>query len=435
MNNRIVEYRVTEIDYVQPNVLFDRIDRSFLPSILTGEGPDDISKSSIIGINPVKSVTTYDRDSLWNKLRELNDSTNFHKFPYPVHRIGAIGTLSYEALHTIEKVDKKTKDHFKFPLLTWTIYKTYYYFDNSCKKAWLIELKYNDEIPLQGEYYRDTGFSVTNLVPDFTPEEYRDNVDRVRENIIQGEVYEVNLTQGIKGEFIGSPYSLYKKLYKENSAPYSAYLEREEFTVVCNSPELFLKCDNRRVETRPIKGTAPRSKNIEDDDRFKSELYESIKNQAELFMIVDLMRNDLSKVCKVGSVIVKTKKRLEVYKNVHHLVSIIEGELVDKYDYIDLLKATFPGGSITGCPKVRCMELTEELEKSSRNLYTGSIFVMNRQFFNSNIVIRSCVIKDNKIVLNSGGAITIDSDPEDEYRESLIKLDSLFKAVNNGDNI
>lgn len=431
MNNKILNYTITEIDYKLPEELFDTIEKGYMPSLLTGNGPDDISKNSIIGLNPVKDITLVNKETLWEDLRRLTDSTNFHELPFPINRIGAIGYISYEALHTIEKIEKLTNPHFDFPLVNWTIYKTYYYFDNPNSKLWSIELDFGKNNTIEGNRKEDKNYSVTNLKPDFTPEEYKRNVETIRNKIFDGEVYEVNLTQGIVGDFKGSPYTLFKKLYKNNSAPYSAYMERNGYTVICNSPELFLSCSKNRVETRPIKGTAPRSEDPIEDNKLKNALLNSQKNQAELYMIVDLMRNDLSKVCRVNSVKVETPKRVETYRNVHHLVSIIEGTLLDDADYIDLFKATFPGGSITGCPKVRCMEITEEIERSSRNLYTGTIFVMNREFLTSNIVIRSCVVKDRKIVLNSGGAITIDSDPEEEYRESLIKLESLFSAVNN----
>lgn len=430
MNNNIINYSITEIDYTQPEELFNTIDKGYMPSILTGKGPKDISRNSIIGLNPVKDITLETNETLWEDLRQLNNSTNFHTHPYPINSVGAIGYISYEALHTIEKVKRLTTPHFDFPLINWTIYKNYYYFDNQDRKLWFIELEFETNDTIKGNVIRDTSYSVTNLKPDFTPEEYKRNVETIRSKIFDGEVYEVNLTQGIVGDFKGSPYTLFKELYKNNSAPYSAYMERNGYTVICNSPELFLTCKQNKVETRPIKGTSPRSEDPVEDEMLRNTLFNSEKNQAELYMIVDLMRNDLSKVCRVNSVKVVTPKRVETYRNVHHLVSIIEGKLMEKADYIDLFKATFPGGSITGCPKVRCMEITEEIERSSRNLYTGSIFVMNREFLNCNIVIRSCVVKDGKIVLNSGGAITIDSDPDEEYRESLIKLKSLFSAVN-----
>lgn len=430
MNNRIKKYKTTEIDYTEPHTFYDNLDRDYMSSFLTGEGPEDISGTSVIGIKPYRNITISDMDTLWDQMRKLNNSTNFDEKSFPVNKLGAIGFISYEALHSLEKVDKKTIDHISFPLFNWTIYREYYYFDKKAQKAWYITIDYIEDIePLKGKHSLDSGFFVNDLTPDFSPDEYKSNVELIREEILKGEVYEVNLTQGIKGAFSGSPYSLFKKLYKENASPYSAYLERDNYNIVSNSPELFLSCEGKCVETRPIKGTAPRSLNKITDIQLKDELMNSLKNQAELYMIVDLMRNDISRVCSIGSVKVVTPKRVETYKNVHHLVSIIQGTMNNDKDYIDLFKSTFPGGSITGCPKVRCMQLTEEIEKSSRNLYTGTIYIMNKKFLRSSIVIRSCVIKEGTIVFNSGGAVTIDSDPEEEYNESIVKLKSIFKAV------
>lgn len=431
MDNYIKEYSIEEITYQEPELFFDTLENRYMATLLTGKGPSDITKSAVIGISPFKREILDSLNNLWDRLKELHLSTNFHTYPYPINRLGAVGFISYEALHSIESVKKETVDNYSFPLAEWLIYNKYYYFDRENRRCFLIELDYSS-IPQKfnsDQYYRDDGFSVTELVPDFTEDEYKSNVDAIKDAIIRGIVYEVNLTQSLQGDFSGSPYSLFKKLYNENSAPYTAYLERDEYTIVSNSPELFLKAYGDRVETRPIKGTAPRSTHKSEDRRLQEELYNSEKNQAELYMIVDLMRNDLSRVCRVGSVEVLTEKRVEHYTNVHHLVSIIQGRLEDNRDYIDLFKACFPGGSITGCPKVSCMTLTEELEKSSRNLYTGTIFLMNREYLNSSIVIRSAIIRDNKITLNSGGAITIDSDSAEEYRETKIKLKSIIKVL------
>ncbi len=428
MSYFIKNYVIEKILYSDPADFFDSIERTYMPSFLTGDGPEDISKESIIGIKPYININI-NNNHLWEELRQLNNMTNFHKFDYPINRLGAIGFLSYEALHTIENIKKGTINNYTLPLLNWTLYNEYYYFDHGNREAFKIQLNYENFNQIEGPCHEDIGFKVTNLTSDYSPEKYKENVKKIIDLIYDGEVYEVNLTQAIQGDFSGSPYSLFKKMYHENSAPYSAYLHRDEYSIVSSSPELFLKVENKEVETRPIKGTIARSSNDTADFENKKILYNSPKNQAELFMIIDLLRNDLSKVCNVGSVKVLNKKRIEKYKNVYHLVGIITGELSQEHDIIDLIKATFPGGSITGCPKVRCMEITEQIEKSSRNIYTGSIFLMNQARLNSSIVIRSAVIKDDKIFLNSGGAITIDSDPEEEYNESLVKLKSIFKVV------
>ena len=155
----------------------------------------------------------------------------------------------------------------------------------------------------------------------------------------------------------------------------------------------------------------------------------SEKDQAELYMIIDLLRNDIGKVCRPGSVRVLDRKRIEAYENVYQLIGIVEGELEDDKDYVDLLRAVFPGGSITGCPKIRSMEIIDELETFRRNIYTGTIFHFNREFFQSNIVIRTAIVNGNRIFFNSGGAVTIDSVPEDEYDEIIHKVRNIMKVI------
>ncbi|MBN2619060.1 MAG: anthranilate synthase component I family protein [Spirochaetales bacterium] len=428
MSNLIKSYSIISLDYEEPYIFFNNIERDFMPTMLTGDGPKDITKESYIGIKPFKRVI-FNNYTFWDELRNLVDSCNFHKLKYPVNRLGGIGFISYEALHSIEKIEKKTYDLYELPIAEWILYNRYYYFNHEQNQLFQIDIEYETQNQIIGTNYNDTGFKVNNLTPDYSKTEYIDNVIKVQEKIISGDVYEVNLTQSILGDFSGSPYSLFKKLYSINKSPFSAYMERPEYSIISNSPELFLKAEKSLIETRPIKGTCKRGISLEEDNLLEQTLLDSSKNQAELFMIIDLMRNDLSRVSKVGSVKVLNKKIIEKYKNVHHLVGIVQSELEDNKDYIDLFKATFPGGSITGCPKVSCMKLTEEIEKSSRNIYTGSIFIMNKELLNSSIVIRTAIVQNNKIILNSGGAITIDSDPLEEYEETLVKLDSLFKAV------
>ena len=216
---------------------------------------------------------------------------------------------------------------------------------------------------------------------------------------------------------------------KAESSLVSAYMNYGNLKIACNSPELFLKGDKNKIETRPIKGTINRGKNTEEDQKNCKILLDSEKDQAELFMIIDLLRNDLGKVCEYGSIQVLEAKRMEAYQNVYHLVGIIMGILRKKNSYWDLLKASFPGGSITGCPKVSSFKIIEELETFSRNIYTGTIFMMNREYFISNIVIRTAVFINDNFFLNSGGAITIDSSPEAEYEEINHKLTSMMEIL------
>ena len=272
--------------------------------------------------------------------------------------------------------------------------------------------------------------TLTRFKSDFTREEYMDAVNRIKEYILAGDVYQVDMTQRFETE-IGDipPWELYKRLMYINPSPFAAYLNFENVCVVSSSPERFLRVNGRYVETRPMKGTVKRGEDTAEDEKNKQFLYHSEKNRAELAMIVDLLRNDLGRVCKPGTVKVKEFPELETYASVHHLVCSVTGELQDKINVMDVLKAAFPGGSITGAPKIRAMEILDELEPVERGIYTGCIGYLG---FNGsadfNIVIRTIVITGKKAHIQAGGGIVSDSEALDEYKESLLKARKLFDA-------
>ena len=232
---------------------------------------------------------------------------------------------------------------------------------------------------------------------DFTRQEYMDAINRIKEYILAGDIYQADMTQRFETEMENiSPWDLYKRLMYINPSPFASYLNFDGVTVVSSSPERFLVVDDRYVETRPIKGTVKRGSTPYEDDRNKAFLMKDEKNRAELAMIVDLLRNDLGRICKAGTVKVREFPELETYSSVHHLVSTITGELAEGKNAVDLLKATFPGGSITGAPKIRAMEILDELEPVERGIYTGSIGYLG---FNGcadlNIVIRTIIVTDS----------------------------------------
>jgi len=226
-------------------------------------------------------------------------------------------------------------------------------------------------------------------------------------------------------------WELYRRLRQINPAPFAAYLGFEGVSVVSSSPERFVHLSGKAVETRPIKGTRRRGETEAEDKALAAELLASAKDHAENVMIVDLERNDLGRVCEVGSVAVTELAALETFPTVFHLTSTITGKLREDKDGIDLLQATFPGGSITGAPKIRAMEIIDELEPTRRSVYTGSIGYLG---FNGdidlNIAIRTFIVKDGKAYFQVGGGIVYDSDPEAEYRETLDKGKALFDALN-----
>ncbi|MDH7573802.1 MAG: aminodeoxychorismate synthase component I [Clostridia bacterium] len=269
---------------------------------------------------------------------------------------------------------------------------------------------------------------------NFRPEDYVRAVARAREYIFAGDIFQVNLTQRFEAPLTTDPLSLYLRLRRLNPAPYAAYLNPPGMAVASSSPERFLCLRGRRVETRPIKGTRPRGTDPASDRALKRELWASEKDRAELAMIVDLERNDLGRTCEIGSVRVQRLYCLETYATVFHLVATVVGTLAPDRDFLDCLAGCFPGGSITGAPKIRAMEIIDELETVSRGVYTGAIGYVSftGEAADLNIAIRTMVIKGDRVYFGAGGGIVADSVPELEYEESVTKARALMAAVQGG---
>jgi len=270
------------------------------------------------------------------------------------------------------------------------------------------------------------------LSSNFTKDEYLRAVRRVKEYIAAGDVYQVNVAQRFIARAEIDPWALYTRLKERNPAPYAAYLDQGDFRIVSSSPELFLRLDphSRMVETKPIKGTRPRSSDPDEDRRLAEELLASEKDRAENVMIVDLERNDIGRVCETGSVSVPELAAIESHPTVHHLVSTVTGRLRPDRDAVDLLTACFPGGSITGAPKIRAMEIIDEIEPVTRGVYTGSIGYLGFDGgMTLSIAIRTAVVRDDLCTFHMGGGIVADSDPEAEYEETLDKGRAFFEVL------
>jgi para-aminobenzoate synthetase component 1 len=266
----------------------------------------------------------------------------------------------------------------------------------------------------------------------FTHRGYLDAVSRVREYIVAGDIFQANLSQRFETGLPELPFGLYRRLRQRNPAPFAAYLDWGDLQVLSASPERFLRLDGerRQIETRPIKGTRPRGLGPMHDAALGRALAESEKDRAENVMIVDLLRNDLSRVCRAGSVRVPELFALEHHPTVHHLVSTVIGELAPSADAVDLIRAAFPGGSITGAPKVRAMEIIAELEPTQRGVYCGSIgYLSATGAMDTSIVIRTYLVLRGRVYFQAGGGIVADSDPELEYRETLDKARGLIETL------
>lgn len=279
------------------------------------------------------------------------------------------------------------------------------------------------------------GKSFENMQSNFSKARYLSAVNKALDYISEGDIYQVNLSQRFcvpcfQQKNIDLGLNLFKTLRKISPSPFAAFLDCRDFKIISSSPERFLRLRGKSVVTRPMKGTRPRGKTGKEDDKLKQELLKSKKDQAELLMITDLERNDLGRVCNYGSVKVKNLRIMEKYSTVFQTTSLIEGSLHRNKDCLDLIKACFPGGSITGCPKIRSMEIIEELEPTKRSIYTGALgYISFCGNMDLNILIRTLLLKKDKIYFQVGGGIVSDSRPESEYQETLVKAGAMVKAI------
>jgi para-aminobenzoate synthetase component 1 len=359
-------------------------------------------------------------------------------------RSGLLGYLAYDLKDCLEQLPRTSIDDLGLPLMQLVAPAIIVIHDRISEVTTLLAMRLQgEELAFRGNVARFKEQLSAPAAPRapaqqrsgkcasvFSRPEYLAAVEAVRGYIVEGDVYQVNMSQRFQAPFSGDPFECLAVMYAVNPAPFFAYINAGDHQIVSTSPERFIQLRSGSVETRPIKGTRPRGKTPAEDDALRRELQESTKEDAELSMIVDLLRNDIGKVCRPGSVRVLEHKRLEAYKNVYHLVSTVKGELDPGMDAVDLLRATFPGGSITGCPKIRAMEIIDELEPVRRHIYTGSIgYVGFDGTMDLSIAIRTATFTGGRVVFSVGGGIVFDSDPASEFEETLHKGRTLMNAL------
>ncbi|ANB60000.1 aminodeoxychorismate synthase, component I [Anoxybacteroides amylolyticum] len=358
---------------------------------------------------------------------------------------GAIGYISYDCARYIERLPEMAKDDLALPDLYFFIFDDVFVYDHEEQVLHVIvhydegkqqeaEQRLSVYESLWGKENKEVKqfpFTITadEEAVSMTEEEFMKAVEKVRDYIAQGDVFQVNLSVRQSKPLRTHPFHIYEQLRLLNPSPYMAYVHTPHFQLVSGSPELLVKKRGAFVSTRPIAGTRSRGKTAEEDQHIANELLENEKERAEHLMLVDLERNDLGRVCKYGTVKVDEWMTIEAYSHVMHIVSHVSGELASGKDAFDVIHAVFPGGTITGAPKVRTMEIIEELEPVRRSIYTGSIgWIGFDGDMELNIAIRTMIAKDGFAHVQAGAGIVIDSRPEYEYKECLKKAIALWKA-------
>lgn len=451
-----------EIDWLPPLTAYELLyrPRSFLLESVAGGSRT--ARLSILGISPLiifeskNGVSrTFEDGTLsintGDPLVDLAGIVNgYTVYDADEFNGGAIGYFGYDIGRYIEKLPNLAKDDLALSDCLFFVMHIYVWFNHLDKKAKIICLSPPDRLVENKSRVKEVknilkdkilrrvepkaSYKVsmqTEFVSNYKKIDFEAAVEKAKEYIFAGDIYQVNLSQRLTARLISKPLEIYKQLRKVNPSPFAGYFDFGDWQMIGCSPERLLKLNGRRIETRPIAGTIRRGVNDREDKLLVKQLLRDIKERAEHIMLVDLERNDLGRVAEYGSVKVDELMVTESYSHVTHIVSNIIGRLRQDKDRFDLIKACFPGGTITGCPKIRAMEIIEELEPVRRGPYTGSMGYLG---FNGdmdiNIIIRTLIIKDGLAHVQAGAGIVADSIPEKEYYETLYKAEALIKATN-----
>jgi len=423
--------RVERLPYRDPFSLFLSLSEAGYPVKLFLDSANVNGKTgrfSVICIGVEDEIVLRDNPEVFEELHlfytKYAERYRVENLPF-----GIYGYVSYDANRFIENVPSPFVDDLKMPDVHFFLPKQTLIFDNLKKRAFLVSLEGGLEIDRLPEYSQKDYSSVfykTNMDKDY----FTFAVEKIKNYIASGDSFQVNFSQRIDVLFEGSFVELYRRLRKLNPSPFSFFFQLGEFTAVSCSPERLVKVEGNRIETRPIAGTRRRGKTMKEDRELERELFLSEKERAEHVMLVDLERNDLGRICRYGTVEVDELMVPERYSHVIHIVSNVKGVLKEGVRNVDVLKAMFPGGTITGAPKVRTMEIIAELEPTRRALYTGSVgYMAFNGSMDFNIVIRTLLFKGNLGTLQVGAGIVWDSVPEREYQETLHKGRALLDSL------
>lgn len=453
---------ITELHYQSDSsILFDALADEQWAVFLDSSQPAGIQgRYDIIAARPHTRITTQNDET---KVETWSDRYTVSADPFLIlkeHLVkkkkyenklpfigGALGLFSYDLGRHIEKIPELAEDDIALPEMKVGIYPWSVVVDHKKSKTYLLGDKDDTQtrrnwadleafFKSKKSLKNRENFRAKNKInSNFDQSAYAAAFAKIKNYIYEGDCYQVNLAQRFDAAVEGDPWLAYQLLRTINPSPFGAYMNYPDFQVLSNSPERFLSVKDKIVQTKPIKGTRPRGKNKLEDKTLQEELIASKKDQAENVMIVDLLRNDISKNCALGSVQVPKLFDIESFPNVHHMVSTITGKLHEQRSALDLLRGCFPGGSITGAPKLRAMEIIEELEPHRRGIYCGAIgYIGFDGNMDTNISIRTIVHKNKKMYFHAGGGIVSDSDVDAEYQETFDKAAAMMKLFDEKNN-
>jgi len=419
----------------------------------SGLGRSENGRYSFLGIDPFL-ILSENSAAIFGQLRRYLDiyRLSAKKPPLPFSG-GAVGYLAYDLGFCLEpKLKKLNKPKVNIPAAFFGFYNCGVAIDHFRKLLYIFSVGFPEtnphlaqklcagnfqkiyqllaQVKPQNDHLPRQIKSKIKLSPNFTKPQYLKAVLKAKDYIKKGDIYQLNLTQQFKGRTDLRAEEIYLALRQESPSDFSVYFDAGDFQVISSSPERFLKLEKTQVCTYPMKGTRPRGVVRQADKKLLRQLYLSAKDKAELMMIVDLERNDLGRVCNYASIRVPALRQIEKYRTVYQAIAKICGRLLKGKDRIDLLKTCFPGGSITGCPKIRAMEIIEALEPDRRSIYTGSLGYLDFSGgMDFNILIRTILKQKDKITFGVGGGIVADSRPQEEYKETLVKAEGIFRAL------
>ncbi|RFA31991.1 anthranilate synthase component I [Virgibacillus dokdonensis] len=412
-------------------------------------------KYSFLGANPYEEIVGYGNETTIinyktqetqtvqrNALTYLEQSLPHIDLdiPSPFYG-GAIGYISYETVRSIENIGERLPDPLSMPDIHFMIYQDVIIFDHTNQTIRAVAIQFPNDTdvderlkqlkqqltqPVKEKPTPDMNFTFT---PEITQEAFEQQVRIAKEHIQLGNIFQIVLSQRMQAKVTGDPFSFYRKLRHVNSSPYMFYINFSNYCVLGASPESLLQTNGKNVMTNPIAGTRPRGANKAEDNQREKDLLQDKKEIAEHQMLIDLSRNDLGKICEIGSITIPTYMTIEKYTSVMHIVSEVHGKLKDNMTSFAALKSCLPAGTVSGAPKISAMQIINQLEKQARGVYGGGIgFINFNHDVNMVLAIRSLIIKDQTAYLQAGAGIVFDSDPESEFKETIYKAQSLTEV-------